>query len=108
MAGMVVADVGSSFITQKVAVLTTSVRITQDTQSDRKRIKVFNNGPNPIYVGPDSTVTTGTGFPVPAGTSAEFRLRTSTESHGTAGQLWAIAGTASQTSPLDTRVYEEQ
>jgi len=107
-----VMDIDSNYILARVQCLTASAtRLTQDTQKDRKRIKIFNNGPNTIYVG-GSTVTAATGFPIPAGTGQEFRLRNTQTgpSDGTpatpAYPLYGITVTANQASPADTAVYE--
>lgn len=69
-----------------------------NSSNDRKNITVYNNGPNTIYIG-DSTVTTTTGLPIPAGSqlSADYGGRSA---------LYAIAATAAQVSPADTRVLE--
>lgn len=65
----------------------------------RKSLSVVNGGPNPIYLGPSDVATT-TGFTVAAGATvhlADFFIPEG---------LYAIAGTADQTSPANTRVLQ--
>lgn len=64
----------------------------------RQSIIVANAGPNAIYLGP-SNVTTATGFPIAAGASRDFPNTAIPEN------LYAIAATAAQTTPADTRVW---
>jgi hypothetical protein len=67
----------------------------------RTRLLITNLGPNTIYLGPDNTVTTATGLPVPTGASVELR--------GTInGTVFGIAATALQVTPADTRYWVEQ
>lgn len=67
-----------------------------------KRISIYNNGPNPIHVGgSNTTITTSTGFKIPAGGSFSF-------SPGIINPpLIGIAETADQVSPANTRVMIE-
>lgn len=76
-----------------------SVLIAANAGRQRKRVIVFNNGPNAITLGVDNTVTTGNGFLVPAAASLAFNP-------GDVA-VQAIAATAAQVSPADTRVLEE-
>jgi hypothetical protein len=64
-----------------------------------ENVTVQNRGPNSIYYGFASTVTTGTGEEIPTGASASFKRLLQ--------PLWAIAITANQVSPSDTRVTVE-
>ena len=64
------------------------------------RVTIQNLGPNAIYVG-SSAVTTATGLSVPA--NGSFSL----SSDWSDGPLYAIAATAAQSSPADTRVFVE-
>lgn len=66
----------------------------------RNAFAVFNNGPNTIWCGFRSSVTTSTGFPVPAATSLSVDL---TYSGSGSVDLYCIASTADQSSPADTR-----
>lgn len=59
------------------------------------RVKVTNLGPNAIYIG-QAGVTTATGYPVPASGKDEFMVYDD-------APLYAIAATANQVSPADTR-----
>lgn len=68
----------------------------------RTRVLIENLGPNAIYVGYDNTVTTATGEQV-AATSGVLELRGNIN-----GTLFAVAATANQVSPADTRVIAEQ
>lgn len=63
------------------------------------RVTIQNLGPNPIYIG-SAGVDDTTGYKVL--TNASFTLE-----EGTSGPLWAIATTAAQVSPNDTRVLIE-
>lgn len=69
----------------------------QDMSSvgDRKNITIFNNGTATIYIGSDSSVTTATGLPIPAGSqySADY---------GSKVTVYGISGSAGQ----DVRVLE--
>jgi hypothetical protein len=61
----------------------------------RRAIAVYNNGPNPIYVG-QSGITTSNGYPVPVGTEKAFAMAGNLD-------LWAIG---SGSSPIDVRIFE--
>jgi hypothetical protein len=67
---------------------------------NKETVTVQNKGPNSIYYGYASTVTTGTGEEIPAGSSANFTHQLK--------PIWAIAITANQVSPSDTRVTVEE
>ena len=64
-----------------------------------QHVLIMNNGPNAITLGVDTTVTTGNGFLVPAG--ATLRVNPN------GAPIQAIAATAAQVSPADTRVLVE-
>lgn len=68
-----------------------------DRSMGRGSVLIANRGPNAIYIAPTSaTATTADGFPIPAGDSVELD-----ESNG---EIWAIADTAAQVAPANTRV----
>jgi hypothetical protein len=68
----------------------------------QKRVSIYNNGPNAIYIGGQNiAVTVATGFKIPSGGS--FVLSPGTIN----GPIIAIAETANQVSPADTRVVVE-
>lgn len=67
--------------------------------TDRKNITILNRGPNSIYIGFDSTVTTNTGYEIVSG-------GTFSADYGDRATVYAIAATADQASPADTRVLE--
>lgn len=58
-------------------------------------VLVQNRGPNSIFVGDDSSVTTATGIEVVSGGSIRFK-------RGSSG-VWGRAVSADQVSPADTR-----
>jgi hypothetical protein len=64
-----------------------------------KRISVYNNGPNAIYVGP-AGITSSTGFRVAPQTSFTFSERTVN------GPIFAYCDSL-QVSPADTRILVE-
>lgn len=64
-----------------------------------QHVLIMNNGPNAITLGVDNTVTTGNGFLVPAGATLRF--------NPDGGAVQAIAATAAQVSPADTRILVE-
>lgn len=65
----------------------------------KERLTVQNKGPNSIYYGFASTVTTATGEEIPAGSSANFV--------NLLQPLYVRAASADQVSPADTRVTVE-
>jgi hypothetical protein len=85
--------------TTPVEVQTTA---TQLVAGDHRRsvLAIANTGPNAIYIG-NEDVTTDTGFPI-AATTGVF----SADQHSVMETLYAIAATANQASPADTRVLE--
>lgn len=64
----------------------------------RNAFSLYNNGPNTIWCGWTSAVTTATGFPVTAGGSLSVDLVTNGSD-----SLYCIASTALQVTPADTR-----
>jgi hypothetical protein len=80
-------------------VLTTSTAVVASDPDQWRMVFVSNLGPNVIYLEVGATATTTTGLPVPATTGTIGPL------HLPPGQaLNAIAATANQVSPADTRV----
>lgn len=82
-----------------IAVKTATATLLTAGITDRKNITILNRGPNSIYIGFDNTVTTNTGYEIVSGGtfSADYGDRTT---------VYAIAATADQASPADTRVLE--
>jgi len=76
-----------------------TVLLAANSGRQRKGVVIINNGPNPITLGVDNTVTTGNGFLVPAASTVRLNIGD--------GLIQAIAATAAQVSPADTRVLEE-
>ena len=85
----------------QVATASATQLLTSATNSGGPRgaVSIANLGPNAIFVGTTSAVTTVTGFPI-AATTGTLTLTGVDLSDG----LWAIAATALQVSPADTRV----
>lgn len=69
--------------------------------AERSAVVIQNLGPNAIAVGVDNTVTTGNGVQVPSNGVLTLTA-------GINGTLFAIAATAAQVSPADTRILVEQ
>lgn len=89
------------FVPGAVQVAATAAKIlTADDQAHHSVI-FYNNGPNPIAIGVDSTVTMATGFIVPAGASL-----TLDQDKATNNDIWAICSVL-QVSPADTRYLVE-
>lgn len=72
----------------------------------RNSIAIFNNGPNPIFCGWSSAVTTGTGFPIAAGGSLSVDVRYATGTNGTSAPALYCITTVLQVAPADTRYFE--
>jgi hypothetical protein len=71
-----------TFTTAQFTVGTSAAKIS-DAGSREDRVRVRNaHATNVLYVGPDSSVTTTTGYPIPAGASEVFDFSLT---------LWAIA-----------------
>lgn len=64
-------------------------------RATRQKLTIKNNSAGVIYLGPDGTVTTATGFPLEPGEGFTFE--------GTSAAVWAIGSAAA----LDMRVLEE-
>lgn len=74
---------------------------TSSTQlTNRNAFALYNNGPNTIWCGWKSNVTSSTGFPVPASATLAVDLVAISASDA---NLYCIASTADQVSPADTR-----
>jgi hypothetical protein len=85
-----------------VAVQTSATQLLAATSGEpRIAVVIQNLGPNAIAVGVDNTVTTGNGVQVP--TNGVLTLTA-----GINGTLFAIALTANQVSPADTRIFVGQ
>jgi hypothetical protein len=65
----------------------------------RRSSKIYNNGPNTIWIGADSSVTASNGFPILAGTSLAV-------DHAPLDALYAICSVL-QVTPADTCVLAE-
>lgn len=72
--------------------------VAENVGGGRRTVFVANLGPNAIYLGMSNAVTTATGYPV-AATSG-----TATVVLEPGDRLFAIAATALQVSPADTRI----
>lgn len=86
-----------------VVVLASAAVQVASTNSARNAIAIFNNGPNTIWCGGTSAVTTATGFPILTQTFLAVDVRIA--NNGT-GKIFCIASTADQVSPADTRWIE--
>ena len=91
---LVTQSMGTTLAASGVAVGTGAVQLVP--AASRQSVLIQNNGAADIFVGSDSTVTTASGFRVPANGGVL------TVDHTTAA-LWAISGTAGQ----DVRVLVE-
>lgn len=69
---LVAQDGGSQFATGQVALITTSGRLVRDTSINRRRLTVFNPGPNDVAVGTGTAILFGNGYIVPAGSERTF------------------------------------
>jgi hypothetical protein len=84
----------NKFTSSAVVVQTTPTKLV-DQSMGRGSLLISNRGPNAIYLG-GTDVTTATGFPIPAGESIEM--------DETNGAVYAIAETANQATPANTRI----
>lgn len=66
----------------------------------RNAFAIYNNGPNTIWCGWTSAVTTATGFPVASGSALSIDI---TYENSGSPNFYCIASTALQVSPTDTR-----
>jgi hypothetical protein len=94
----------SRITARDVDVLNTAATLIAPADPQRRIMLVFNNGPNPIYVGP-SGVTTATGFKVPNG-EAMPPIYYSVGDQSVGEAWYAIADTADQSGTANTRVLE--
>lgn len=88
------ASAGGPFSVTAVSVTAVATRLPTIPLKYRRAIAVRNNGGNTIFIGPDSSVTTSTGFPLKTDEIFEADVATT-------GELWAIAASAT-----DVRVIE--
>jgi hypothetical protein len=89
-----------SIVSSRVAVQTTATSLYTATAGAR-RIVIANLGPNAIFIGPTSGVTTTNGYPI-AATTGTLELRINTN-----GAVFAISATANQANPADTGLLVE-
>lgn len=94
----------SGWVARDVDVLNTAATLIAAANTDRRVLMVYNEGPNPIYVG-DAAVTTATGYPVLAD-NALPPVYWSVGDPSPCEALYAIAGTADQSGTDNTRVLE--
>lgn len=86
-----------------VAVGTSATQLLAANAAVAQRVAVViqNLGPNAIAVGVDNTVTVANGVQVPSNGVLTLTA-------GINGTVFAIAATAAQVSPADTRIFVEQ
>lgn len=82
-----------------VNVLNSAPTKLMDADRHRSSCSIVNTGPNPIYIGPSDVATT-TGFALAAAARLDLIDFFIPET------LYAIAGTADQTSPANTRILQ--
>lgn len=82
----------------EVLCLTTATLVPVTAGGNRTNFSLANKGPNEIYFG-DANVTTGTGFPVPAGSMRSIDVGVSS----TGPTIYCIAATAAQVTGSGTR-----
>lgn len=70
----------------------------------RNALSIYNAGPNTIYCGWTSGVTTSTGYPIP--TLSALSIDITCGSPSNCPTLYCIANSADQTSPANTRYIE--
>lgn len=85
---------GGSGLVTALSVGGTAVKLPTTPMRGRRAIAVFNNSAATLYVGFSPNVTTGTGWPVPQGTSLPMDINSDVELYGIAG------------STLDVRILE--
>lgn len=85
-----------------VAVLASAATKIPTTAVEQNTLLIQNRGPKSIYVGWDSSVTTSTGVEVPSGGVLNVDVVIN-PTKAAQPQLYAIADTSDQVSPLDTR-----
>lgn len=94
----------SRITSRAVNVLASAATEIAPVDPQRRILLVFNNGPNPIYVGP-SGVTTSTGFKVPNG-EAMPPIYYSVGDQSVSEAWYARADSADQSGTANTRVLE--
>lgn len=85
---------GGSGLVTAISVGAVAVKLPTTPMRGRRAIAVFNNSSAALYVGFSPSVTTGTGWPVPAGTSLPMDINAEVELYGIAG------------STVDVRILE--
>lgn len=98
--GATKGDLPSKVTFGAVQVLTASATKVFTGMPGRNAFSLYNNGPNTLWCGNRSSVTTSTGFPVPAGASLSIDLAYHDSGDS---DFYCIASTADQASPADTR-----
>jgi hypothetical protein len=94
--GLVVHNVVSAanvaLVTSQVQISTSpSMQLDSSLAGDQRRVvKLKNGGPNPVYVGPDSSVSVTTGFELAPGDSDDFEI-------GPALSIWGVASAGTNT-----------
>jgi len=83
-----------------VATAATQILAANTNVAERSAVVIQNLGPNAIAVGVDNTVTTANGVQIPSNGVLTLTA-------GINGTLFAVAATANQVSPADTRVLVE-
>lgn len=82
-----------------------ATKVPAASMATRYAIAIQNLGPNNIWCGYSSTVTAATGWRVVGG-GGVYTADTGYSGSTDRNQLWCIAETATQVSPLDTRWQE--
>jgi hypothetical protein len=93
----------SNLTVSAVAVATGAATLLCAANGRRSSLLIQNLGPNAIKLGP-STVTALTGYSLAAGATIAFSREGEDSTAGEA--FYAIADTANQVAPADTRVFE--
>ena len=92
------ASAGGSGLVTVLTVDTTAVKLPEPPLKYRRAISILNNSTNPnriLYIGFDSSVSTGTGFPIPPGATLPLQVNGQVEVYG----IGATTGT-------DVRILE--
>lgn len=80
-----------------------AVKVPTACSKARNALALYNNGPNTIWCGGTSAVTTSTGYPILA--ASQLGVDVACNADGSAA-LWCIASSADQVSPANTRYIE--
>ncbi len=68
---------------------------------------VYNNGPNPIFIGFDSAVTTDSGYPIQSGSQIGIDMYCNADkSNAVYGTVGEASNVAIQAAPANTRIIE--